>query len=67
MTPRIEVSTGRYEQIFGCKPQGYALWYFCLPGGRTYSHAGTYAAALRAAARHVRSAGQDVIRMQVIA
>jgi hypothetical protein len=68
MTARIEFSTSRYEQVYGRKPRGYGLWYFCLPGGVTLSQPGVYAEAARAVAARLSStctAGR--VRIQVCA
>jgi hypothetical protein len=50
MSTDVRFSTGRYERLHGRKPRGYGLWYFCLPGGRTVCHAGTYGCAKRVVA-----------------
>jgi hypothetical protein len=68
MRARIVLSTLRYQQVFGHKPRGYGLWYFCLPGGTTLSHSGTYSVAARAVTAQVRRRSQDgVVQLQVCA
>lgn len=49
----IEFSIDRYVWAHHHKPRGYRLWYFRLPDDVTYSHAGTYSEAKRAAIRAV--------------
>ncbi|MBK8908534.1 MAG: hypothetical protein IPM60_11710 [Rhodospirillales bacterium] len=49
----IEFSIDRYVRAHNHKPRGYRLWYFWLPDDVTYSHAGTYSEAKRAAIRVV--------------
>jgi len=64
----IEVSTRRYEQVYGRKPRGYALWYFRLPGGGTFAHPGLYSAAARAACAHARRQSPvSVVHLQLCA
>lgn len=55
MTARIEISSRRYQAVYGCKPHGFGLWYFQLPGGRIFSFSGEYRRACRAATRHART------------
>lgn len=54
MDHQIEISSRRYERVFGHKPRGFGLWYFQLPGGRVVAHAGEYVAACKVAADHAR-------------
>ncbi|TVR81035.1 MAG: hypothetical protein EA405_09455 [Rhodospirillales bacterium] len=49
MTHYIQISTMRYEWAHRRKPRGYRLWYFRMPDGTTFCHAGTYAQARQAA------------------
>lgn len=66
MACKVVVSTVGYEQLHGRKPRGYGLWYFRLPGGLTFSHPGTYGAALRVATVHARRIGEsNLVRMQL--
>jgi hypothetical protein len=66
MAITVEISTSRYEQLHGRKPRGYGLWYFRLPDGRTFAHAGCYYASRRIAAAQARHvAAGSVLRMQV--
>lgn len=66
MASEIEISTRRYERIFGRKPRGFGLWHFQLPGGRVFTYSGHYSAACRIAtehARHVRSTTPILIQV----
>ncbi len=66
MTLTVEISTARYERVHRRKPRGFTLWYFRMPDGWTFSQAGTYASAKRAAAAHARQRSQGpVARLQV--
>ena len=50
MATEIEISTRRYERIFGHKPHGFGLWYFQFPGGRVFAYSGDFTIAYRVAA-----------------
>lgn len=66
MNLAVEISTARYERVHRRKPRGFTLWYFRMPDGWTFSQAGTYAAAKRAATAHARRRGLGpVARLQV--
>ena len=52
MASKITVSTSRYTHTYGTQPNGFRLWYFMIPGGRTFSHSGDYNDAVRAATAH---------------
>lgn len=52
MRASIDISTYRYEWAHRRKPRGYRLWYFRMPDGVTFSHAGTYSEARQAASAH---------------
>ena len=68
MATRIALSTLRYEHVHGHKPRGYGLWYFALPGGVTFSHAGYYHVAVRSIRRQVeRTASTPELYIQVCA
>lgn len=49
MTATVEVNTRNYERVHGCKPNGYGLWYFQLPGGLYLAYPGSYRSAQQAA------------------
>jgi hypothetical protein len=53
----IEINTRNYERVHGCKPKGYGLWYFQLPGGVYLAYPGSYRAAHRAAVTDARRVG----------
>ena len=66
MTAMVEFSTTRYERVHRRKPRGYALWYFRMADGWTFSQHGTYATAKRAAEAHARRRSRgSVARLQV--
>jgi hypothetical protein len=44
----VEVNTRNYERVHGCKPAGYGLWYFQLPGGLYLAYPGSYRSAHQA-------------------
>jgi hypothetical protein len=68
MATTIAVSTRRYEQVHGHKPRGYGLWYFALPGGVTFSHAGLYHVAVRSISRQAeRTTSAPDLYIQVCA
>lgn len=68
MATRIALSTLRYEHVHGHKPRGYGLWYFALPGGVTFCHAGMYHVAVRSISRHLeRTASAPELHIQVYA
>jgi hypothetical protein len=68
MNSNITVSTYRYTQAYGNQPGGFRLWYFLMPGGRTFRHSGDYEDAVRAATAHAQklSLSPDTI-LQVFA
>lgn len=57
MSPMIEINTRNYERVHGCKPKGYGLWYFQLPGGVYLAYPGSYRCAHRAAVTDARRVG----------
>ncbi|NJO55046.1 MAG: hypothetical protein HC834_00380 [Rhodospirillales bacterium] len=64
----IEISSRRYERVFGAKPEGFRLWYFQLPGGRLFAYTGDYGHACRAARLRAKQLPAGVLpRIQVSA
>lgn len=54
MSKNVEISTAFYESAHHRKPRGFGLWYFRMPDGLTFSFAGTYVRATRAAVERAR-------------
>lgn len=52
MAMTVTISTYRYRQIYGAPPSGFRLWYFLMPGGRTFRHNGEFDEAVRVAIAH---------------